>query len=299
MRRPTEIKTTLTRVLTEEPPPALYEVASRMGYRSTSSLYGIDLPLCKQITANNRKWRRKLLRRKRVRVCSGPEEIRSALERAFAQKQTISLTEVCMIMGYVNPSYVRKKFPELCGAISRRFAEQRRARLEPLLQDALLEDPPPTFCEVIRRSRSNIDHMRGAFPELCDRICVRRAAFQEKRATELRESLEAALTENPAPSIKTICKRLDLHPVMLAKMFPDLRAAFRSKYKQMRAEASRIRREQLRKEVLRIMDEFQREGVHPGLNRVWASLSESSLKDWPVLIRIRKQARLERASVDT
>ncbi len=217
-----ELEAALKVALTEEPPPTLHGLARRMGYRSTSWFYNVDLAMCKQITANNRKWKREHLNGKQVRICTGLEEIKAALEGALAQERAISVNEVATNMGYVSCTYMRKKFPELCGAISRRFAAQRRARVESVLLDALEEDPPPTVYRIVRRAGANTVALRKAFPHLCDQLRARRESFQEEWAAEPRQSLEEALREQPAPSIRTVCLRLDLHPVMLAKMFPDL-----------------------------------------------------------------------------
>jgi DNA-binding transcriptional MerR regulator len=293
LRRRKEVEAALNEALTEEPPPALHELARRMGYRSTSWFYGINLPLCKQITTNNQKWKRKQLNRKQVRICTGLDEIKAALESALAQEQAISVSEVATNMGYVNCTYVRKKFPELCGTISRRFADQRRARVESVLLDALEEDPPPTIHKIVRQARSNTIALRKAFPHLWDRLCARRKSFQEQWAAELRQSLEEALRENPAPSIRTVCLRLDLHPVMLGKTFPYLRAAISARYEQAKIETAKMRRERLREEVRQIIVELYRKGVYPSLDRIWTSLSENSLSNWAVIIRTWKQAKLE------
>ncbi len=199
-----ELEAALQVALTEAP-PTLHGLARRMGYRSTSWFYNVDLAMCKQITANNRKWKREHLNGKQVRICTGLEEIKAALEGALAQERAISVNEVATNMGYVSCTYMRKKFPELCGAISRRFAAQRRARVESVLLDALEEDPPPTVYRIVRRARANTVALRKAFPHLCDQLRARRESFQEEWAAELRQSLEEALREHPAPSIRTVC----------------------------------------------------------------------------------------------
>jgi len=294
LRRRAEVNTTLKEALIEDPPPTLLGLARRIGYRSTSWLCKIDPATCKEIMARNRHWNRKHLGRSDRRVCRDLGEIKMALETALTQRQAIPLCEVTGKLGYVSPQWVQKKFPAMCHAISDRFTKERHARTDLVLRQALEEDPPPTMFKMVQRVRfASAAALRRSFGDVCDQLLDRRAAFREARAAKLRKLLEAALTEDPAPSIRTLCQRLDLHTVMFAKMFPDLWTAISARFRQAIKERAGIRRDHLREEVRQIVIEMWRQGVYPGVDRVWAALSQTSLKDWTVLIPACEQTKEE------
>jgi len=63
------------------------------------------------------------------------------------------------------------------------------------------------------------------------KLAARRTAFHRARAAERRAVLEQALTENSAPSLADIAKRLRLSKSVLCVQFHDLCAAIGERYR--------------------------------------------------------------------
>ena len=81
--------------------------------------------------------------------------MKKVLEDYFASDKPIpTLDRIAARLGYAVDQSLRQKFPELCLALSARIAQQKRARvaaIEPALERALQETPPPSLLEVAKR----------------------------------------------------------------------------------------------------------------------------------------------------
>jgi transcriptional regulator with XRE-family HTH domain/AraC-like DNA-binding protein len=107
--RTDEILKTLNSALTEEPPPALNDVAVRLGYPGQSGLEKRYPELSEKITAKYRQWKQMQKR-----------ALREALESALRESEPQSMRTVAKRTGY-SPYYLRQLFPDLYKAISERF----------------------------------------------------------------------------------------------------------------------------------------------------------------------------------
>jgi len=100
--------------------------------------------------------------------------------------------------------------------------------LKRAFQQALKEAVPPSLIEIGRRlgyaSRyySRHDFLRK-FPELCQAILDRRAAYRAKHRNGLGTKLEAFLLEEPPPTLNKVTKRLGYKDsTSLLKYYPKL-----------------------------------------------------------------------------
>jgi len=188
----------------------------------------------------------------------------------------------------------------MCRAIRRKIAAHDRPRItimESTLRAALLEEQIPTLTDLCRRlGYSNSLVLRYHFPDLCNEILVRRRDLHDRQIAGLRKTLQALLLEEPAPSFRSVCKRIGRSNAALAETCPEEGAAIRSRYLRSRSEASRRRKEQLGKEVRQIVQRLQAEGRCPSVDRVTAFRPNTALKDWRAISASVKAARQELGS---
>jgi hypothetical protein len=224
-----EVRAVLKAALTEDPPPAVSTLSLRMGRQKTYWLYQIDSNLCKEITANSLKSN---VAKKPLRSCHDLKKVEAALKIALTQQPAISLYMFAASLGYASGHSVSSRFPALSTALSKRFAEQRRTRHEILLQKALDEYPPPTLSAVALRLHRGVAMLQQAFPDICDRLSGRRAAFLETKVARWRLSLEAALIETPPPARRPLCQKLGLGRFVFKRLFPELWNAIGARYEE-------------------------------------------------------------------
>lgn len=297
-RTPEQVRFVLEKALREQPAPSLSEIVRRLGYKGAERLYQVDQNLAKQIVANYRKSGRSHWWRKpgAVRICA-LSDIQKLLEQSLAQEKPVSAHHIAASLGYANDGYLQHKFPDICRAIRRKIAahdEPRTTIMENALKDALRDDQVPTLSDLCRRlGYSNSLVLRYHFPDLCDEILARRRDLHDQQIAGLRETLQAVLLEEPAPSFRSVCKRVGRSNAALAETCPEEGAAIRSRYLRSRSEASRRRKEQLGKEVRHIVQRLQAEGRCPSVDRVTALLPNTALKDWRTISAAVKAARQE------
>lgn len=111
---------TLNTVLTENPPPSLYEVGIRLGYSGDSGLMQRYPAISKKIIARYRRYKQLETRQ----LCK-------AIKDALREKIPQPVRSVAKRIGY-NPDYLRQLFPDMCKAISQRFKKytQEKIRLK-------------------------------------------------------------------------------------------------------------------------------------------------------------------------
>lgn len=231
-----EIRQELQSAAKEVPPPALSGIARRLGFKTVLSLYQVDANLCKRISKNYRKstdaywWRRKGAQP----ICS-VEKMKKVLETAYAADNPAPMKHLARRLGYVDDQLIRKRFPDLCAAISakrRRWKTSLPARIRPSFEKALLEDPPPSLLQIARRHGiGTIKTLKKYCPSLESELATRQASFRNARDAKRRAALEQALTENPVPSLSDIAKRLGLSKARLREQFYDLCAALGKRYR--------------------------------------------------------------------
>jgi hypothetical protein len=152
--------------------------------------------------------------------------------------------------------------------------------------------PRSMKCEgdwVTRTQKPSGNH----FPALCDQILERRRVLRDQQILEVRKTLQAALSEWPAPPLASMCKQIGLSRSSLEEVCPKECAAIRTRYLRARREASQRRREDLNREVRQIVQRLHHEGKYPTVGRVTALLRETSLREWTALTTAVKTARQE------
>jgi hypothetical protein len=256
----------------ELPSPSLSEVARRLNFKGAEWLRRAYPVLTKQIVANYRKsgqshWWRKA---GAARICERAD-IHDLLERSLAQEHSISPGVIAASLGYVNGGYIERRFRELCHAIREKIRQEKESRIGAMqmaLKNALNEEPPPSLDEMAKRlgySGSRI--LRSYFSSLCDKILTRRRSHRKLQLLELKKKLQAVLLENPAPCIAGVCRRVNVQPRVLQRLYPHEYASIRSRYVRTSREIRERRQQQLRQDVHRAIEKLHREGKCPSTGR--------------------------------
>ena len=294
-----QIRAALEEALHEQASPSLTQVARKLGYAGTTRLRMADPHLCDRIILNHRRsgqshwW----MRRGAKPICE-LSRVKKVLEGYLASDKPIpTLDRIAASLGYAVDQSLRQKFPELCRALSARIAQQKRARvaaIEPALEQALQETPPPSLLELAKRlgfSASCV--LKSHAPGLYEKLKQHRQACQERCRAELRNRLEAALVENPPPSLKSVYSRLGVTESIVNTSFPELRQAIRSRHLQHQRDQAQLRRDAVRTEIRNIARMLHAQGLCPSVPRVRSLLKSGPLPDWKEVSKEVNDARKE------
>ena len=295
-QKKSKIKQALEKALHDAVPRSLADVARRMGYADTERLYQADRDLCHKIAARYRRsgqshwWKRPGA----ARICE-TLRIRELLEQSLKSAEPLSVHRIAADLGYSNDAYIRLKFPELCGAISKRISQARQTRLESMrqaLEGALNESPAPTLVELSRRlGYSTSTVLRAHEPDLCDLLARRHRNNVRKYRSDLKRAAKAALNETPIPSVRDLCTRLGVTVWFMGKYFPSVRHMIAEKRRRVFSENTKLRREKLFQDTCTIAAELQRRGEYPSVNRIREKLPEGSCTEWKTLSLATHAAR--------
>jgi len=294
-----QVRAAMREALHEQPPPSLSEIARRLDYKGVEGLRDVDKALSKQLAANYRKsggthwWRNPGTARIRE-----PADIRAMLEQSLSEKHPRPIYQLAVDLGYVNEGYIQNKFPELCRAIRQKIkknSESRISTMERALRNALNHEPPPSLDELRKRlgySCSTV--LKNHFPFLCEEVMTRRRLHRRQKILELTNALQSALSDVPAPSLVSLCKKLNTPEHILDKLCPRECSAIRARYRHARADTSVRRKEQLQQEVRQIIQNIQGDGTFPTIKQVRITLNRRS--NWAevstAVATVRKEFRV-------
>jgi len=207
-------------------PISVTEIARRLGYTTTCSLYEVDRTLCYKITARfrqsgGRSWWKKP---DAPRTCDS--RMREMLEQSLKSNDPTPIHQVAASLGHPDCAYIRRQLPELCAAIDRKISQAKKYRFERMgriLKSAMHENPVPTLAEVSRR----LGYPYSAIPQrhepvLCKQLVERRRVYIAKCGANLEKQAMAALARTPTPSVRGICRRLGITVAFMNKNFPIL-----------------------------------------------------------------------------
>jgi hypothetical protein len=222
---------------------------------NTHVLDGVaDIELCGKIQTRFRDSDRfyRVRGRYAVRKCD-PAVAKRALKHALRSKADTPLTQIALALGYSNSASLTKLFPALCAAIiskNRRLKAERLKALRRGLEAALVEDPPPSMETVTHRlGYSTSTVLKENEPELMNRLAERYRQSFKSRGPALERLVEPLLAEDPVPSVKEVCIRLDISRGILTKYAPGLVKKIAQKHQEWKNRDLLRRRAQLAKDV--------------------------------------------------
>lgn len=294
-RRGAEVRLALERALAEEPPPSVSEVARRLHFARGERLYQIDRAGSKRLSARRREAIRALQPKppRAPRKCERPQ-MKSILEESLARECPVSVSEIAAQNGYANPGCLRLDFPDLCRAIGQKIAQRGKVELDgkgEILRAAMEEVPPLTAESMARRLGCGCPGvLRRNFPAQYQALLGKRMAYEEAQRMQLRSDLISALSENPAPTVPAVCRRLGISTSRVYCLHGDLARAIAARHLRERAESMERRRELLRIEVFAIVKDMLDRGERPIRARVQKLLRADSLRAWKTLGRFLNEA---------
>lgn len=116
MKQKEQIRQKLTAILREQPPPTLDQVTKRLGFRANTYMREHYPDLCRRIVERHRQYRKARF-----------EDIGRILEAILHEEPPVSLRAAASRLGR-NPCHLRSRFPDVCGAIAKRYALYLRKR---------------------------------------------------------------------------------------------------------------------------------------------------------------------------
>ncbi len=175
-----------------------------------------------------------------------------------------------------------------------RMSSRRSNTIEPTLEQALQENPPPSLQQMTKRlGFSSVSVLKAHAPGLCQRLKTHRMAYRERCRVELGNKLESVLTENPPPSLRSVYSRLNVTESIVNISFPELRRAIGLRHLQHQKQQSQSRRQDVQTEIREIVQMLQAQGICPSVPRVISLLKTGSLREWNVVNNAVRDARKE------
>lgn len=202
-----------------------------------------------------------------------PEAVKTILAAATSSEERPSLQRCVSLTGW-HRSSLELYFPDLCTIILINHSERHRryidkAKVLPILQAALLENPPPTLEKVAGRIGSTRQALRYRFPETVGEIVTRHKAYRYSADWErIEEDLKKILSQEIALSLGETSQSIGISVAKLHKRFPELTAAVIWKYKEYVQRQKEARERLLREEVQEAIIAIQGEGLYPSIVRV-------------------------------
>ena len=173
-------------------------------------------------------------------------EIRATLVRVIRGHERPSLQQVACQLGYTSPDMLRKTDRRLCQVINKRHAESHRHEnqsehcsrirqnlflykmaLENALESAELFSP----FTVARNCGYSGSQLGSIFPDLWTAVVSKARENKQRHHTEIHKKLEEALSEDPAPSLWALSRRLGCSPEFLRNREPELRNLLGERHK--------------------------------------------------------------------
>ena len=151
------------------------------------------------------------------------DRIRAALLLAVKERPAPSIGEVSQRLGYSTPTRLYVADSDLCKTIVRNFNSSGRKRwwgrrgakllddsiIRNVLEESLsLEMPIPVHRSASLLGFQTEYPLTGRFPDLCRAIKAKRANVWAARRSALPLALDAALSENPPPTLRQVADRL-------------------------------------------------------------------------------------------
>jgi hypothetical protein len=271
------VRRALLAALKKNPPPSIREVGESLGYKSADFLYSKYSDLCKMLTA---RYRKSLRNRNRSlplnRTHVDDQTLKRALQKALKEAVPPSLDGIGKRLGYQarfdSRRDFQRKFPELCQMILERRAAHRAKHQHDLrikLEAILLEDPPPTLDEVIKRLGYKANtYLRDYYPTLCSAIVIRHAEYRKAQFNRIPHKLRAILREEPPVSLRAAATRLGRNPAYLGSRFPDVCQAISRRYALFRREQGLEKKEETAKRVRAMAFHLDSAGVYPSRKQI-------------------------------
>jgi hypothetical protein len=201
-------------------------------------------------------------------------EVVRELQIAITTFPPLSLTDLMRKTGW-GRRRLKRGFPKLCATIISRYSDFYSKRIdlvnaEKILKSALEEVPPPSLRQLTKRiGCKNTGTLHYNFPDLTEALTDRYNKHWYKqvdwKVVEL--AMYKALKEMPPPALQEVARRLNLNEPPYQK-FPDLCKAISSRYVSYIKAKGAERRELVRQNIQKAIEEITSKGEYPSRQRV-------------------------------
>jgi hypothetical protein len=286
-RRQSQIRQALLTALDSAVPSTVIDVARRLGYTTTDSVYRVDRKLCYKVAARYRQLGGGHRRNGPGKLKANKVQAKELLERSLNSVDPTSVRRIAASLGQRSDKCLREDFPELCTAVTQKIATMERERLgrmRQILQNALAEQPVPPLAELSRRlGYPHTSILWRHHSDLCHQLTARRRVLVAKRTAELERIATAALQEAPVPSLRAVCRRLDITVRYMGVHFPALAQRIVEEHRRCVSTDTENRRELLLHRIPGIAAELHGRGLYPSVERILERLPERSRRDWKTI----------------
>lgn len=112
-----------------------------------------------------------------------------------------------------------------------------------------------------------------------------------KRRADVEAEAKATLGEDPVPSVRDVCKRLEITVWFMNKYLPAVRRMIAVQHRQCVATETKRQRDLLFHGIHCIVAEIQSCGLSPTVSRVVERIPEGSRSNWKFITSATRQAR--------
>ena len=132
--------------------------------------------------------------------------------------------------------------------------------------------------------------LRRHEPALCDQLMAQYRFYITKLRSGLEKEAMAALRETPAPSLRAVCRRLDITVPFMNKHFPAEARMIIEQHRRFVSAETAHRRERLFHDIHAVAAELQSRGIYPSVERVVERIPERSRCDWKTISSAVREA---------
>ena len=283
-RRRSEIRRALLAALDAAVPSTVIGVARTLGYTTTDSFYRDARALCYRVTARYRRLHRS---KKPETSKANTIQAKVLLERSLNSTEPTSVHMIAASLGQRSDKHLREDFPELCTAITQKIGRMRHHRVEKMrriLRDAAAEQPVPPLAELSRRlGYPHTGVLWRHHSDLCRRLKASRQREVVKRRAHMEKVATAALKEAPVPSLRAVCRRLNITVRYMSVHFLSLAQSIVAEHRRSVLAETANRRALLLRRIPGIAAELHKQGLYPSIERILERLGERSLRDWKTI----------------
>jgi hypothetical protein len=292
----TQLRSTVERVLAEEPTASLRKVATELGYRHIRSMRLRDPDLCDRISMKRRT--RAVVPYTLQSRDSFPVKsvIKKALTRALLQPISPPLKTISKALGFRSDASLYVRFPDLCKAFAKKKALSKQSEIDAsrrVVAAAVAATPPPSLIDVARRIGYTIGSLTYRFPDLCAKLSARLPERKLFLHQQLSAIIGLAISEEPVPSLKSIAGRVGMTAPYLRTLHPDLYAQIQKGQTDRKNRMASIKRAAFQEEIRAAVLNLSQLGIAPSRKRVFASIRNPSLRSTQILDRQIAVTKLE------
>lgn len=292
LRRRQLISEGLKGALKEDPPPTLYAVATRLGYKYTPALRKAEPELCNEVVLRYRS--QKVIKSDLfVRKVSFAEVTR-ALDLALRQDCPPTLSDVAIELGYSGCNVLLEQHPDLCQRIRAKRAEYRKRKLasaKSAVKSALSKNPPTPLTEVARQLDVSTDLLYRLYPDLCKKLAARRIEWRANRDYHIENKLREAIMEKSPPSLSNFARRHGYKRDRLRNLFPKLCQTLHRRYEAHQRRRTKEKRKRLEGQVEAIVLQLLKEEEYPSFKRVLSLFVAAPPTSWVMLREVLQKVK--------